>query len=170
MVTDDSDMAKKVRSLREYGWTKDRISHVAGFNSRLDELQAAILRPKLGTLDEDNNMRANIASLYKAKLSTSSLIVPNVRPGTTHVYHQYVIRSASRDRLKNFLQKKGIQTLIHYPVPIHMQPAYKERLPGSGKLPITEQIVGEILSLPIYPELSNENQELIIKSVLEFLS
>lgn len=170
VVTDDYDIAQKVRSLREYGWRKDRISNLPGFNSRLDELQAAVLRAKLNGLDRDNDLRGKIASQYNKELGSSGLTVPNIRQDTTHVYHQYVIRSENRDSLKDFLLKRDIQTLIHYPVPAHMQPAYNGRLRGSDNLPITEQIVGEILSLPIYPELSNENQEFVISSILEFLS
>ena len=170
VVTDDYDIAQKVRSLREYGWRKDRISNLPGFNSRLDELQAAVLRAKLNGLDRDNDLRGKIASQYNKELGSSGLTVPNIRQDTTHVYHQYVIRSENRDSLKDFLLKRDIQTLIHYPVPAHMQPAYNGRLRGSDNLPITEQIVGEILSLPIYPELSKENQEFVISSILEFLS
>ena len=168
VVTDDEELADEARSLREYGWRKDRISDVAGLNSRLDELQAAILRVKLKGLDEDNASRAGVAQQYDAGLRGLPLDLPRVRDGATHVYHQYVARSPRRDDLRSFLQDRGVQTLVHYPVPVHLQPAYQGRLAGAATLPETERVVGEILSLPIYPELDEADRDRVTQTVVEF--
>jgi len=148
VATNDPEIAARVRSLRQYGW-KDRISETAGVNSRLDELQAAILRVKLRYLDESNARRREIAASYCRAFAGSDLIVPRDHPG--HVYHQYVIRSSDRDALQMRLRDRGVGTLIHYPAPVHLQPAYRGI--EHGPLPNTERIVKEILSLPMYPEL-----------------
>jgi dTDP-4-amino-4,6-dideoxygalactose transaminase len=147
------------------------VSQFAGWNTRLDEVQAAILRVKLKHLDEDNSKRMRLAEIYNEELSlsTANLILPKQRENSTHVYHLYVIRSAKRDELLSFLKEKGIHALIHYPVPVHLQPAYKS-LQGCDKLPETEQIAKEIISLPIYPELSEYDLQTVVKVVNEFSS
>ena len=149
VATSDPEIAARVRSLRQYGWKDRYISESAGVNSRLDELQAAILRIKLRHLDASNARRRQIAAAYSDRLS--GLIVPGDHPG--HVYHQYVVRSPQRDELQTRLRDRGIGSLIHYPVPVHLQPAYRGRL-EHGSLAQTERIVSEILSLPMYPELT----------------
>lgn len=155
VVTNDPALAEKVRCLREYGWNSERyVSDVGGWNSRLDELQAAILRVKLQFLDEDNERRREIAALYDGLLRGSDLILPQRRAGATHVFHLYVVRSTERDELLERLRDEGIGASIHYPVPVHLQPAYAGRFGEAGSLPNTERIAKEILSLPIYPELS----------------
>lgn len=154
VVTNDPLLAEKVRSLREYGWASQRsVSEVRGWNSRLDELQAAILRVKLPFLDEENERRREIAALYDELLCDSDLILPRRRADATHVFHLYVVRSAERDELLARLRCEGIGASIHYPVPVHLQPAYAGRFARAGSLPNTERIAREILSLPIYPEL-----------------
>jgi dTDP-4-amino-4,6-dideoxygalactose transaminase len=168
VVTNDPQLAEQVRLLREYGWRQRYISESSGLNSRLDELQAAILRVKLRYLDEDNNKRQSIAEIYNEALSRTSLSLPVCLSGATHVYHQYVIRSRVRDSLKDFLRKKGIGTLIHYPVPIHRQPAYQGRLRCNGSMVATETAVGEILSLPIYPELPHDQVFLIAEAAVSW--
>jgi dTDP-4-amino-4,6-dideoxygalactose transaminase len=168
VVTDQPELARQVGLLREYGWAERSISHIAGVNSRLDEVQAAILRVKLPYLDQDNSARARIASIYRAGLSDCDVILPKSRPETSHVYHLYVVRTACRDALKQHFKDNGIAALIHYPVPVHLQPAYQGRLLGSSELPETERAAREVLSLPIYPELTEDDQEAVIAAVKTF--
>lgn len=152
VVTNDSALAERVRLLREYGWRERYVSDEPGMNSRLDELQAAILRVKLRYLDGENERRRQLAEAYGRALECTGLILP--RSGdTVHAWHQYVIRAAERDRLRAFLSSQGIGTLIHYPVPVHLQPAYRGRV-RHAVLARTEQVVREILSLPMFPELA----------------
>ena len=169
LVTNNIELGQKARLLREYGWTERQVSQFAGWNTRLDEVQAAILRVKLKHLDEDNSKRMRLAEIYNEELSlsTTNLILPKQRENSTHVYHLYVIRSAKRDELLSLLRKKGIGALIHYPVPVHLQPAYNS-LQGHDKLPETEHIAKEIISLPIYPELSEYDLQTVVKAVKEF--
>ena len=168
VVTDQPELARQVGLLREYGWAERSISHIPGVNSRLDEVQAAILRVKLPYLDQDNTARARIAAMYRAGLSDCDMILPNCRQEASHVYHQYVVRTPRRDALKQHLKDKGIAALIHYPVPVHLQPAYRGRLAGSDKLSETERAAREVLSLPIYPELTEDDQEAVIEAVRRF--
>lgn len=164
VVTNDPSLAEKVRCLREYGWNSERyVSGVAGWNSRLDELQAAILRVKLQFLDKDNERRRGLAALYDELLRDSDLRLPQRRADATHVFHLYVVRSGERDELLMRLRGEGIGASIHYPVPVHLQPAYAARFERTGSLPNTESVVREILSLPIYPELTDAE----IKKVAE---
>jgi len=142
---------------------------IPGMNSRLDELQAAILRVKLRHLDEDNAARRRCAEQYTGALSESAFILPAAKSKEmSHVYHQYVLRSKERDLLKNSLQEAGIGTLIHYPVPVHQQPAYQKRLPLLGSLSRTESIAKEILSLPMFPELLPEQIETVTRRIQEW--
>lgn len=157
VVTNDSGLAQRVRLLREYGWRERYISEVPGANSRLDELQAAVLRVKLRYLDKDNAKRADIARRYDGMLSTGSLVLPKCRHEVAHVYHQYVIRSRWRDDVKRFLATHSVGTLIHYPLPVHLQPAYRDRAVVHGaQLKETERICREILSLPMHPHVSDD--------------
>lgn len=159
VVTNDLDLAETVRRLREYGWSSARnVSHVTGWNSRLDELQAAILRVKLQYLDADNDRRRTIADLYDALLRESDLVLPRRRDDATHVFHLYVVRSDERDDLLVRLKAAGVGASIHYP-PVHLQPAYHGRVRGAANLANTEHAAKEILSLPIYPELTDEEIE-----------
>ena len=166
VVTDDAELARKMRLLREYGWAERYVSHVCGWNSRLDEIQAAILRVKLRYLDEDNRARARLAGDYAAGLADAGLVLPGARPRATHVYHMYVVRSRFRDALQSFLRSRGIAALVHYPVPIHVQPAYEGRLRGHDRLPETERAAREVLSLPMYPQLSDADLSCVVKAVL----
>ncbi len=166
VVTNSKEVAEKVKSLREYGWDEKRVSQLPGQNSRLDELQAAILRVKLRNLDNDNQQRQKLAANYNKAFAKTGLSLPQNRPECEHEYHQYVVRSDKRDQLKTFLQEKGIQAMIHYPVPVHAQPAYKNRVKIAGGLKETEKAVQEILSLPMYPQLSAKEQKTVIAEVL----
>ena len=155
VVTNDSHLAEQVRLLREYGWRERYVSALAGMNSRLDEIQAAILQVKLTYLDQENARRRELARLYDDLLATTSLALPQCRAGVEHVYHQYVVRSQQRDELRSFLKDNSVGTLIHYPAPVHVQPAYQKRaIIAPGGLPYTEQVCREIVSLPMYPQLT----------------
>jgi dTDP-4-amino-4,6-dideoxygalactose transaminase len=166
VVTNDAALADRARLLREYGWRERYVSQVPGINSRLDELQAAILRVKLRYLDQENAKRRQIAGRYGEALRDTGLILPESRPEATHVYHQYVVRAHDRDVLRRQLGEAGICTLVHYPVPIHLQPAYRHRLAGTDLLSTTEALANQILSLPMYPELSPAQVESVIQSAV----
>ena len=169
VVTDQPKLAQRLRLLREYGWAERYVSHFPGTNSRLDEVQAAILRVKLHYLDQDNAARARIASMYNAELIGCDMVLPTCRQETNHVYHLYVVRTQCRDALKQHLKDKGIAALVHYHVPIHLQPAYQGRLTGADQLLETERAAQEVLSLPIYPELNEADLEAVIKAVRTFV-
>ena len=154
VVTNDSKLAKRAKLLREYGWEKRYVSEFPGLNSRLDELQAAVLRVKLHYLEQDNECRRRLAALYDSALKVTSLRLPTCRPEIRHVYHQYVVRCEQRDALGKFLHENGIGTLVHYPVPAHLQPAYRDIAVPSGDLHNSEQAAAQVLSLPMYAELS----------------
>ena len=166
IVTDDAGIAERLRSLQQYGWRERYISESAGYNSRLDELQAAVLDVKLQWLDAGNERRRRIAARYNDGLAGMPIELPREKPGTRHVYHQYVIRSAERDRLCSYLGNKGIQTSILYPMSVHQQPAYHNRvMMGEGGMAVTEKIVQKILGLPVYPELGDAEVERVIENI-----
>ena len=154
VVTNDPDIAEKVRTLRN-GGQKARYDHqVLGRNSRLDELQAAILRVKLAHLDRWNDRRRHIAALYTALLSDT--VEPPIEvPQVKHVYHLYVVRCSDRSALQAYLTERGVGTAVHYPIPIHLQKAYRQLNLGPGSFPAAEQAAEQVLSLPIYPELTD---------------
>ena len=154
IVTNDAALAERARLLREYGWAERYVSHIPGWNSRLDEVQAAVLRVKLRYLDADNAARVRRVQDYDQALQGTQLTTPKRRSDATHVYHLYVIRCSERDELQTWLKARGVSALIHYPVPIHLQPAYRGRLRSGDNLPETERAARQVLSLPIYPELS----------------
>ena len=153
ITTNDELLAKKIRMLREYGWDRRYISDIVGRNSRLDELQAAILRIKLRHLDADNTKRQQIASQYRKLLSVKDLQLPAAREESEQVFHLYVIRTKQRQGLIENLKAHHIQAGIHYPIPVHLQPAYKNRVCTAANMDVTEGVAKEVLSLPIYPEL-----------------
>jgi dTDP-4-amino-4,6-dideoxygalactose transaminase len=156
VVTNDPRLAEQARLLREYGWRERYVSDFPGLNTRLDELQAALLRVKLRHLDEENARRQELARRYDAALSDTSVAIPHSRKGVSHAYHQYVVRTDHRDDLRSFLKANGVGTLIHYPVPVHMQPAYQGRaLVDDAGLPETESICRRILSMPMHPQLTD---------------
>ena len=156
VVTSDARLAERVRLLREYGWAERYVSHIEGWNSRLDELQAAILRVKLRHLDKDNACRQAHAARYRGLLAGAPVELPAEVERAPSVYHLFVVRSARRDALQKHLQESGVQSLIHYPVPVHMQPAYVHFAEDST-LEDTEKAAREVLSLPMYPELEESD-------------
>ena len=164
IVTAVARLADKCRGLREYGWDRDRVSQSHGFNSRLDELQAAMLRVKLRHLDADNAGRARIAAIYSGLLDRVRLVAPVTRPRATHVYHQYVVRTRQRDRLRDQLREHGIETAVPYPRAVHQHPAYQAMTPP-GELAATERAVAEVLSLPIYPQLAEAAARTIAQQI-----
>lgn len=167
ITTSDPEIAKKCRMVRDHGQSTKYYHSMMGFNGRLDEIQAAILKVKLPHLDNWIEDRRRLARIYDTKLP-DSLIKPKEMPWAKHVYYVYVVRSSMRDELKNWLDKNGISTGIHYPVPIHKQEAWTACGGAKVSLPFTEKITGEILSLPMYPELKNEEIEYICQKVREF--
>jgi dTDP-4-amino-4,6-dideoxygalactose transaminase len=163
-VTNDKELAENLGKSRNYGQSKKYYHDFIGVNSRLDEMQAAVLRVKLKYLDEWNEKRRKIAKLYNEILGNTEVTVPIEREYAKHVYHLYAVRRKKRDKLKQYLLKNGIQTLIHYPIPVHRQKAY----PSSNRLPTTERICKEILSLPMYPFLKEEEIEAVSHYMLEY--
>ena len=162
VATADPMLAKRIAALRQYGWHKHYISDEVGVNSRLDEVQAAILRVKLSHLDRQNARRSAIAAAYDAALAGGPLHAPRPRDDVSHVYHLYVTRSGQRDRFQGMLRERGVGTGIHYPVPVHCQPAYAGRVAlGPSGCPETEIAAKEILSLPIYPEMTDPEVETV---------
>ena len=159
VATDDPALAARIASIRQYGWRAHYVSDEVGVNSRLDEVQAAILRVKLTHLDGANARRASIASRYDAALGSRA---PVRRPDCAHVFHQYVIRVADRAGEQARLRALGIGTGVHYPVPVHLQPAYAGRVAlGPSRCAATERAAAEVMSLPIWPELNAEQVERI---------
>ena len=166
VTTNDPELADRVRLLRNYGSAHKYMHEIPGFNSRLDEFQAAFLRVKLRVLDEWNRRRAGLAERYRTALSGTALELPGVLDGVLPVWHLYTIRHADRDRIRERLERAGIGTLIHYPVPPHRQAAYAALGFGEGAFPVTERIHREILSLPMGPHLSEADQDHVIDAVL----
>ncbi|HUA52354.1 MAG TPA: DegT/DnrJ/EryC1/StrS family aminotransferase [Candidatus Sulfotelmatobacter sp.] len=167
VTTNDAGLAQRLRMLRQYGWRDRQLSELPGFNSRLDELQAAILNVKLAHLDAGNARRRAIAARYLEAFGNLPMALPHVQPGCEAVYHLFVVRTPQRDALKTHLQARGVIAGIHYPVPCHRHPAYRDRF-GDVRLPVTEQVVGEILSLPMYPELTDDQVGRVIDAVRSF--
>ncbi len=171
VVTNDPALAAALRHIREYGWRERYVSARTGINSRLDPIQAAMLGVKLRSLGADNARRQVVAAGYDTGLTGLPLALPARRPQATHVFHQYVIRLAERDELRKALQAAEIGSGIHYPVPVHQQPAYSGRLAcGPSGLGVTERAAPQILSLPIYPQISDEAVDRVIVETRRFFT
>lgn len=168
LLTRDPALAEQARLLRNYGQMRKYFHCIRGYNSRLDELQAAVLEVKLPYLDEWNDMRRRIAARYDAGINAPHVTLPGTGEDVRHVYHLYVIRTPYRDALCEWLSGRGIRTQIHYPVPIHRQAAYKYLGLPSGTLPVTERVCDEVLSLPMYPELTDIQVDWVIESINTF--
>jgi dTDP-4-amino-4,6-dideoxygalactose transaminase len=169
VTTNDRELAKKVRMLRDHGSLQRYHHEFVGVNARLDEMQAAVLRAKLPFLDDWNVQRRAHAAHYGQLLSgLKGLEVPQAARYAEHVYHLYVLRVSRRDELKQYLQERGVGTGIHYPIPCHLQPAFQYLGYRKGDLPITEQVAGEILSLPMYPELSAAQRMYVADAIWTF--
>jgi dTDP-4-amino-4,6-dideoxygalactose transaminase len=169
VVTNHLRFYEKLRLLRCYGEKRKYEHHIKGGNSRLDELQAALLRVKLRHLDQWNEERREKAGRFSERLASSGVVCPLERKGSRHVYHLYVVRTGKRDALQRFLKKRGIDTLIHYPIPIHQQKAFKELGYRRGDLPLTEQFSRKILSLPFFPEIKELEMEEVARGIQQFM-
>ncbi|MBS0562479.1 MAG: DegT/DnrJ/EryC1/StrS family aminotransferase [Proteobacteria bacterium] len=155
IATADAERAERLAALRQYGWRSHYVSDEVGVNSRLDEVQAAVLSVKLRHLDAGNAARQAIAARYDAALAGTRLLPPARRPGGTHVFHQYVLRAPDRDAMRARMRAAGIGTGVHYPVPVHLQPAYRGRVAlGPAGCRRSEEASAEVLSLPMFPELT----------------
>lgn len=165
VLTNDDNIAERVKQLRNYG-SKIKYQHdLAGYNSRLDEMQAAFLRVKLSVLDEWNVLRRKVAEQYTKSLNALDIVLPVVPEFAEPVWHLYVIRSNQRDALKGDLENKGVATVIHYPIPPHQQNCYRNF--SELSLPIAEMLAGDVLSLPMSPLLSDDEINLVCRSLIE---
>jgi len=169
IATNDAGLAEKLLALRQYGWKERYISSVPGINSRLDPLQAAILAIQLAHLDADNVERKRIATVYGTELANCGLTLPVVASWAEHVFHLYVALCPERTTFMAFLKARGIGTAVHYPVPVHLQPAYKGRIQlAPGGLPVTQRIRDELVSLPMFPQLEEREMARICSAVREW--
>ncbi len=166
IVTDSEEIAARLRLLRDHGQSRKYVSEEQGWNSRLDEIQAAVLRVKLRHLDRWKASRQAHAAEYNALLGRlPGVVTPQVPDGSEHVYHQYTIRVPGRDRVREFLAGRGIASGIYYPVPLHLQPLYAGLGHKRGDLPESERAADEVLSLPVYPELTSEQIARVTEAV-----
>lgn len=165
LVTSNPALLEQTRLQREYGWRQRYISDIEGGNSRLDELQAAVLRVKLTALEADNTARVKIADAYRAQINHPAIRLPAKATDGQHVYHQFAIRCQGRDALQTYLTSKGIGSLIHYPRAVHEQPAYAKSGYAPLPLPRTEAWSREVLSLPMYPQLAMADVEYIANTI-----
>ena len=168
IVTDDSGLAEKFRIFRNYGSEKRYYNMVVGANSRLDEIQAGLLRVKLSHLDELNAERVQIAGRYSAEIDNPAVTLPKVRPGADSSWHQYVIHCERRDELMEYLSEHDIDSIIHYPIPPHLQEAYRYLGYKKGDLPVAEKYADEVLSLPMYNGMTVEDQQRVIEAINRF--
>lgn len=171
LITDNDDLAEKIKMIANHGQKTKYIHDVVGCNSRLDSIQAAILNVKLKYLDKYNEHRRNVAEKYTKELRDFPwLTVPRIMPNTTHVFHQYTLQVTdwNRDKLREYLSGFGIPTMIYYPKPIHLQPAYKDMVKQGGILTNSETLASEVLSLPIHTELSPKEQDYIIDTLKDY--
>lgn len=168
VVVNDEQLAKQFKIFRNYGSEKRYYNIMLGANSRLDELQAGLLRVRLRHLDELTTEKIRIAARYLDEIHNPCIVLPSVAPGATSVWHQFVIRCEERDRLIDHLTERGIQTLIHYPIPPHLSEAYKYLGHEPGFLPITENFAKTVLSIPIYNGMTEEEQTCVIEAINTF--
>ena len=168
IVTDDKETADKIRILRNYGSEKRYHNKVVGMNSRLDEIQAGLLRVRLKHARELNEEKKALALRYDTGITNKELILPQKREGCDHIYHQYVIRTKKRDELASYLKENGIMTIIHYPIPPHLSEAYRYLGYEKGSFPITEEYAGTVLSIPMYNGMTEPEQERVIQCLNSF--
>ena len=168
IVTNSKEIADEVKVFRNYGSEKRYHNKVVGANSRLDEMQAGLLRVKLSHLDELAEEKKLICDRYSAELNNEKIVLPKIRGGATHIWHQYVIRSEHRDELISYLDGQGIGTIIHYPIPPHLSEAYGYLGLKEGSLPITEKYAKTVLSIPLYNGMTKEEQDYVIDKINRF--
>ena len=173
IVSNVDDIAEQARVIRVHGSKPKYHHHVLGYNSRLDELQAAVLNVKLPHLQTWSENRRNHAAYYSKQLNLKvgqHVVTPVEKEGNYHVFHQYTLRVERRDELQAFLKEQGVSTMIYYPIPLHVQPVFKDLGYTEGDLPVTEKAAQEALSLPMFPELKREQQDYVIEKIVEFYS
>ena len=168
IVTDNEKIADKIRMLRNYGSRRKYYNEIEGVNSRLDEMQAALLNVKLSHYIELRSEREKIAQKYLNEIKNPKIILPKIRKGAEHVWHLFVVQTENRDKLQNYLNENGIGTQIHYPIPPHLSEAYKYLGYKKGDFPITEKQANSVLSLPIYDGITNEEAEYVIKAINDY--
>jgi len=168
IVTNDEKIAEDVRVFRNYGSEKRYYNRVVGTNSRLDEIQAGLLRVRLSHLPELEAEKKNICNRYLNELTNKNIELPKIREGATHIWHQFVIRCERRDELMNYLNEKGIGTIIHYPIPPHLSEAYQYLGQKDGALPITEEYAKTVLSIPLYNGMTKEELDYVIETINAF--
>ena len=168
IVTNDENIAKDMKIYRNYGSEKRYYNKVVGTNSRLDELQAGLLRVRLSHMEELTTEKQAIGARYLAELHNDKITLPKLLDGATHVYHQFVIRCKERDRLIAYLNEKEIGTIIHYPIPPHLAEAYRYLGFREGDFPITETLANEVLSIPMYNGMTKEEQDYVIDAINAF--
>ena len=165
IVTNDASLAEEVRIFRNYGSEKRYYNRVVGTNSRLDEIQAGLLRVRLSHMKELEEEKRNISMKYLTEINSPRIILPHIREGATHIWHQFVVRTPQRQELISYLEKRNIGTLIHYPIPPHLSQAYQYLHIAKGSLPITEEYAESVLSIPLYNGMTNEEQEYVIDAI-----
>lgn len=165
IITDNEEIYNKIKMLRNYGSSKRYYFDEVGLNSRLDEIQAALLSVRLSHLDELTNERYEIADYYLKNIKNDKIDLPKTREGAGNVYHQFVIRCKTRDDLIKYLDEKGVGTIIHYPVPPHLSACYEDLGYKKGDLPITEELADTVLSIPMYNGITKEEQDRVIEAL-----
>ncbi|MBN1440852.1 MAG: DegT/DnrJ/EryC1/StrS family aminotransferase [Anaerolineales bacterium] len=168
VVTDDDGLAERARAIRQYGWNADRICRGKGINSRLDEIQAALLSVKLARLEDWNAERRRLAGVYRKGLASAGLRLPPEPPDSAPVYYTFTVRHPRRDSLRAHLARHGVGTAIHYPCPVHLQPGFRNLNLSPGDLPETERAAQEVLSLPMFPGLREDEIRTVIDAVNGF--
>jgi dTDP-4-amino-4,6-dideoxygalactose transaminase len=168
VTTSDEETYLKMLKLRNYGQSDKHVHVIEGFNSRLDELQAAILQLKLTRLPAWNSRRRELAALYRQGLAGTPLVLPVEKPWAHHVYHLFVVRTTERQALQAYLAERGVSTLVHYPTPIHLQKVYEHLGYKAGAFPVAERMSEEILSLPLYPALRDEEVLYVCETIRAF--
>ena len=168
IVTDNEEIAEFIRIFRNYGSEKRYHNKIVGANSRLDEIQAGLLRVRLGHLNEMTDEKNKLSLRYLEELSNDKIVLPKIRKGATHIWHQFVIRCPYRDELMKYLDEQGIGTIIHYPIPPHLSEAYSYLGMNKGDLPITEEYADTVLSIPLYNGMKKEEQDYVISRINAF--
>ena len=168
IVTNDARIADDVRIFRNYGSEKRYYNKVVGTNSRLDEMQAGLLRVRLSHMAELEEDKRNLCKRYLAELKNDNIVLPTIREGATHIWHQFVIRTEKRQELIDYLNKNEIGTIIHYPIPPHLSEAYQYLGIRKGNLPITEKYAETVLSIPLYNGMTDDDQTFVIETINRF--
>lgn len=168
ITTDDEEIAKKIRIFRNYGSEKRYYNQIVGANSRLDEIQAGLLRVRLSHMQELEEEKRKICARYIQEIKNSCIVLPRIREGATHIWHQFVIRTERRDELINYLKDKQIGTIIHYPIPPHLSEAYAYLGYCKGSFPITEEYANTVLSIPLYNGMTENEQTRVIEAINSF--